>query len=56
MPVAPINKTARWRYEKLRDGGIYLVSPAGDDYAKIFGKTLEDRMDRASKLVERLNK
>lgn len=56
MPVTPINKTARWKYDKLRDGRVFLVSPLGDDYAQIFGKSIEDKMDRASNLVERLNK
>lgn len=56
MPVHPLSHTAQWRYDKMRDGKVFLVSPAGDDYALIRGSSVEIRVDRASALVKSLNK
>lgn len=55
MPVTPITKTAKWRYDN-HHGTVYLINPCGEEDAKILGKTLEIRLDKASKLVRRLNK
>lgn len=56
MPVPPINRNARWRYDITRTGEVIIVSPAGDDYAKVYGKTKDIRMDRAALMVRKLNR
>ena len=54
--MTPITKTAKWKYDKMPDGRVFLISPLGDDYAVIQGKSLQDRLDRAALLVKKLNK
>jgi hypothetical protein len=56
MPVAPINQNAKWKYEVTRTGEVIIISPTGDDYAKMYGKTKEDRMDRAATMIRKLNR
>lgn len=55
MPVRPITRTAQWRYDIDKQSIVRIVSPTGDDYCTVLGKTREIRIDRASVLVKKLN-
>ena len=56
MPVTPITKTANWRYEKMPDGRVFIISPVGEDFMMMYGGTLQTRLDRAALVVRKLNK
>ena len=56
MPIIPISKNSHWRYDVDLKNRVRIVSPSGEDYASVYGKNREDRINKAAIMVHILNK